>query len=85
MQKPYHIQYNHEEQKFCNFPLWLQEAIEEKRVACYHPEKVVEDIWDLTWSYTGVPTLIVIETGKEFRMGGAPITYKDVYGDNNVN
>ena len=84
MQKFYFIQYDYEKQKFCNMPLWLQEAIKEKRVVCYYPEKIVEDIWDLTWSYADVPTLIVIETGKEFRMGGTPITYKDVYGDNNV-
>lgn len=31
-----------------------------------------------------MPTFVVIETGKEFRMGGTPITYKDVYGDNSV-
>ena len=85
MQKFYSIQYDYKEQKFYNLPSWLEQAIEEKRVACYCPEKIIEDIWDLTWSYAGVPTLIVIKTGKEFRMGGAPITYKDVYGDNNVN
>jgi len=83
MQEPYHINYvtNY---GFCHVPSWLQEAIDKGFVKCNHPE-TVQDIWDLSWSYEGVPTLIVIETGKEFRMGGIPITYKDVYGDNNVN
>ena len=83
MEEPYYIYYiaNY---GFCHVPLWLQKAVDSGLVKCNHPEKV-QDIWDLSWSYEGVPALTVVKTNKEFRMGGAPITYKDVYGDNSVN
>ena len=79
MHEPYNIYYI-VHKGFCNVPLWLQQAIDEGKVKCNHPE-TVQDIWDLSWSYEGVPTLTVVETGQEFRMGGSFITYKDVYGE----
>lgn len=77
--EPYNIRYV-ANLGFVDIPQWLQEANNNGEIICNHPE-IVQDIWDLSYDYEGVPTLTVVKTGKEFRMGGAPITYKDVYGD----
>lgn len=77
--KPYHLSYV-ADWGFTHVPNWLRIAVEDGKVICNHP-KIIQDIWDLSYDYDGVPTLTVVKTGKEFRMGGAPITYKDVYGD----
>lgn len=77
--EPYNIRYV-ANLGFVDIPHWLQKASNNGEVICNHP-KIVQDIWDLSYDYEDVPTLTVVKTGKEFRMGGAPITYKDVYGD----
>lgn len=80
-QEPYYIRYI-ASIGFVDVPAWLQLAVDNKLININHPNEI-QDIWDLSWSYEGVPTLTVIKTGKEFRMGGPPITYEDVYGDIN--
>lgn len=77
--EPYYIEY-YARLGFTGCPDWLFQAVEDGLVICNHPEEV-QDIWDLSWDYEGVPSLTVKTTGKTFRMGGAPITYKDVYGE----
>lgn len=68
---------------FLDVPKWLRTAVDKKLVRCNHP-RVMQSIWDLSCSYSEIPSLTVVRTGKEFRAGSEPIKFTDVYGERNV-
>lgn len=82
MNQMYYIRYS-ANLGFLDVPDWLRRAVDKKLVWCNHPH-IIQDIWDLSCSYSEIPSLIVLKTKKEFKVGGAPIKYTDIYGERNA-